>query len=171
MFVFSVSFGVCFVCYAVRTTFNVARYRGSKIARKRSTVIFIYVVMAVLWFTWFQMCFLDPVRADLPSWAKYSGLALFIAGVSLFLMSHIHLGGLKKDNGLIKDGIYSKVRNPMYLGFIIWIIGFPLFTQSILALASSPIWIAHILTWKVFEERDLLRRHSDYAEYMRSTWF
>jgi protein-S-isoprenylcysteine O-methyltransferase Ste14 len=168
---FYVCLAICFVCYAVRTLFNTARYRKVRAAEKKAVVVSIYVTMGLLWFSWFQMCFSDPVRIDLPAWVRYSGLTLFAAGVFLFLVSHTRLGGFKNERGLVTGGIYSKVRNPMYLGFAIWIIGLPLFTKSIVTLASSPVWIAHIVVWKILEEKVLLRGHEEYADYMRRTWF
>lgn len=163
--------GICFVCYGIRTAYNLAHYRESRLSKKKGIVGTIYGVMGILWFSWFHMCFIDPIRADLPNWLRYTGLVLFIAGVSLFILSHTRLGGFRSKDGLVTGGIYAKVRNPMYLGFIIWVIGLPLFMQSILTLASSLIWIAHIISWKMLEERELLRKHSNYADYMKKTWF
>ena len=59
----------------------------------------------------------------------------------------------------------------MYLGFIIWIIGFPVFTNAAFTLASACIWIAHILYWKSSEERQLAEKYQDYQEYKKRTWF
>ncbi len=131
----------------------------------------IYAVMAVLWFSWFSMCFQDPVKTAVPVWLRIIGLLLFIAGVGLFILSHTGLKGLRRENGLVTEDIYSRLRNPMYLGFIIWLIGFPLFTQSILTLLSSPIWISAILLWKRLEEEELEKKYDDYSKYRRRTWF
>ncbi|MGD8979738.1 MAG: methyltransferase, partial [candidate division WOR-3 bacterium] len=68
-------------------------------------------------------------------------------------------------------GIYSRIRNPMYLGFIVWVIGFPVFMQSMLTLLSAVLWIIHFMIWKTLEEKDLQRRFNGYREYMARTWF
>ena len=107
----------------------------------------------------------------MPSWIRYIGLLLFLAGVTFFLVSHIKLKGFEDSGYLIKKGIYSKIRNPMYLGFIIWIVGFPLFLQKGFAILSSIIWVTHILIWKGLEEKELERKYPDYKEYKKKTWF
>jgi protein-S-isoprenylcysteine O-methyltransferase Ste14 len=108
---------------------------------------------------------------SLPSWIRYIGLFLFTAGIFLFILSHIKLKGFEDKGHLVRKGIYSRIRNPMYLGFIIWVIGFPLFMQKPLALLSSIIWITQIILWKVLEERELERKYPDYKEYKKQTWF
>jgi protein-S-isoprenylcysteine O-methyltransferase Ste14 len=169
--IFMVWFGLCLVCFVVRTVFNWMKSKGSPAAEKGWVVGSVYAVMAVLWFSWFSMCLRDPVRIELSAWIRFPGLLLFIAGVSLFILSHTRLKGFRRKDGLITGGIYSKIRNPMYLGFIIWIIGLPLFTRSIVTLSSSPIWISAILLWKMLEEKELEKKYDDYSEYKRKTWF
>jgi protein-S-isoprenylcysteine O-methyltransferase Ste14 len=155
----------------LRTIFNVLKYKNSPLAENRKVVVSVFIVMGILWFTWFQMCFSDPIKINIPGWIRYIGLLLFLTGVFLFIFSHMKLGGFEDKGELITGGIYSKIRNPMYVGFIIWIIGFPVFTQSIATLASSAIWISHIVYWKTLEERELERKYKEYREYRKKTWF
>ncbi len=131
----------------------------------------IYVVMGVLWFSWGQMCFTDPFRPEIAGWIRYLGLGGFVAGIALFVLSHLRLKGFEGGEGLVTRGIYSKIRNPMYLGFIIWLIGFPLYTRSLVTLSSSVLWILFIVYWKILEERRLEKRFEGYSEYKKRTWF
>ncbi|MBN1155815.1 hypothetical protein JXB12_12925 [candidate division KSB1 bacterium] len=108
---------------------------------------------------------------SLPLWIRLIGLCLFIIGVCLFIFSHIGLKGLKHHGYIIEKGIYSKFRNPMYLGFIIWIIGFPIYLEKRWSLFSSIIWIFHILIWKRLEEKELGVKYPEYLEYKKRTWF
>lgn len=163
--------GICIACYIVRTAFNVLNYKNHPLAGNRAVVNVIYVVMGALWFSWFQMCFTDPMRMNLPGWIRYTGLVLFVAGIALFLISHLKMKGVEDRGMLVTGGIYGKIRNPMYLGFIIWIIGFPTFTRSLITLASAAVWSAFILYWKVLEEKALESKYEGYAEYKRRTWF
>jgi protein-S-isoprenylcysteine O-methyltransferase Ste14 len=57
------------------------------------------------------------------------------------------------------------------VGFIIWIVGLPIFTNAAFTLASAIIWIPHILYWKASEERQLAKKYKDYPEYKKRTWF
>ena len=168
---FFIWFGICFVCYMIRTVFNVLNYKKSPLAENKKIVNSIFIVMGILWFSWFQMCFSDLIKMNIPDWIRYIGLLLFLIGVFLFIFSHIKLKGFEDKGELIKGGIYSKIRNPMYLGFIIWIIGFPIFMQSFITLASSAIWISHIMYWKILEEKELEKKYKEFREYKKKTWF
>ena len=168
---FWISFAVCFICFAIRTLYNYLNYPGSKFTAKKWVTVFIYGVMAILWFAWFQMNFTDPLKPSLPLWLRAIGLVFFIVGVSLFLFAHAGLGRSKDKGQLVMSGIYSRIRNPMYLGFILWVIGFPVFVQSMLTLASAVLWTVHFLIWKRLEEKDLERRFKDYRAYKARTWF
>ena len=168
---FTLWFGVCFVCYLLRTTFNVLRLRERAIGESRVLVVVVSLIMFILWFSWAQMCFKDTVIVEVPPWLQWLGLLLFVAGVALFVISHVGLGGVRERGHVIKGGIYSRIRNPMYLGFSIWVIGFPLFLQRARALASAVLWIVQFLVWKTTEERELMAKYPEYREYRERTWF
>ena len=168
---FLVWFGICFIGYILRSAFNILKHRNSPLAENRKIVTSIFIIMGILWFSWFQMCFSDPIRVDIPVWTRCIGLLLFLVGGFLFIFSHVKLKGFEDKAELVTDGIYSKIRNPMYLGFIIWIIGFPMFMNAGFTLASAIIWISHILYWKSSEERQLAKKYKDYQEYKKKTWF
>ena len=168
---FVVSFVVCFLCYAIRTAFNILKYKRHKLVEKKGTMVIIYIVMFVLWFSWAQMCFFDPFEITMSGSVRYIGLILFLIGIFILIISHTSLKGFEDKGQLVTKGIYSKIRNPMYLGFILWIIGFPLFLQSPVALASGIIWIAHIMYWKMLEEKELEKKYEAYREYKQKTWF
>jgi protein-S-isoprenylcysteine O-methyltransferase Ste14 len=168
---FIIWFGICFTCYFHRTLFNILNYHNYKFVKSKYVLSSVYIVMFILWFSWGQMCFVDPVKISLPLWFRYFGLLLFVTGIFLFIFSHIKLKGFKNKGTVVKKGIYSKIRNPMYLGFIIWIIGFPIFMQKLLALLSSIIWITYIMIWKIMEEKELERKYPDYKNYIKETWF
>jgi protein-S-isoprenylcysteine O-methyltransferase Ste14 len=89
----------------------------------------------------------------------------------MFIISHAGLKGFEVKERIVQKGIYSKIRNPMYTGFAIWIVGLPLFMQKPLALLSSVIWTGHLVLWKVLEEKELEKKYPEYSEYKTSTWF
>ena len=168
---FIIWFVLCFICYLFRTVFEILKFSHNKFADNKWVIRTIYVVMAILWFSWLQMCLVDPIKMQFPFWIRLTGLVFFITGIFLFIFSHIQLRGFKDKGFLVKKGIYTKIRNPMYLGFIIWIISFPIFMQKTLALLSSIIWITQIMIWKVLEEKELEKEFPDYEEYKKRTWF
>jgi protein-S-isoprenylcysteine O-methyltransferase Ste14 len=168
--IFYIMFVACFVCYAVRTSYYVLANRGSGLAESKRFVTVLLVVMFFLWFAWFFMSLNDPYGMSIGSWARYAGLALFIVGVCLVILSHVKTRGQEADE-LVTSGIYSKIRHPMYLGFILWIVGFPIFTNAAFTLASAIIWIPQLLYWRISEERMLEKKYESYREYKRKTWF
>jgi protein-S-isoprenylcysteine O-methyltransferase Ste14 len=164
-------FGVCFSCFAFRTAFSALQSREGKFAEDRRLCRAASVAMLVLWFTWFYTVFDDPFGIHLPEGVRYMGLAVFVTGVLLVMASHVRLEGFKHEGMLVTGGIYSKIRNPMYLGFILWMLGLPIFMQALFTLVSAGLWVPQILYWKYTEEKDLEKRYSDYAEYKSRTWF
>lgn len=128
-------------------------------------------IMFILWFSWAQAVFNDPVKINIPAWLRYTGLLFFIIGVSLFILAHLKLRGFKDRGFVVTGGIYSKIRNPMYLGFIIWVIGFPVFMQALASLLSAVVWSAFFIYWKILEEKELEEKYEEYKEYKKRTWF
>lgn len=171
MIVLALAFGICFICFAFRSLYVFLGSRNRRIAQSRRWLAGVYVNMAILWFGWFSMNFNDPLRVRLPSWLRFSGLAIFVLGVSLFIVAHMGLRGLSGGERLVTKGIYSKIRNPMYIGFILWVVGFPIFMRSMITLATAIIWTAHFLYWKSVEEKELEGKYPEYAEYRKKTWF
>jgi protein-S-isoprenylcysteine O-methyltransferase Ste14 len=126
--------------------------------------------MGLLWCAWFSMNFSDPLRIAVPLVVRIIGLVLFIIGTVFVILSHIHIPGYGTSQ-LRTTGMYSKIRHPMYFGFILWLIGFPLFWQSIMTLISAVLWIPAFVSWQIFEEKQLVKKFPEYREYMKKTWF
>ncbi len=166
-----IKFSLCLVCYVLRSVYQILEYKKSRIAAHKSMPTIVGVVMFFQWFFWFSMNFSDPVRIALPNWLRFLGLALFAGGAVLVIIAHRHIGGYATEDRLIKTGIYSKIRHPMYLGFMLWLIGFPLFMQGIVTLASAVVWIVCFIGWQILEEKDLEVKFKDYKEYKKKTWF
>lgn len=154
-----------------RSIFNYLTYREHRLVEKKYVTVLVYVAMGIFWFFWFNMNFSDPVKVALPMWLRCLGLLMFVAGVSLFVVAHRGMQGFEEKGRLATTGVYAKIRNPMYLGFIVWVIGLPIFLESMLTLASAVFWIAHFLHWKSLEEKKLEQEFSEYRDYKRRTWF
>ena len=90
--------------------------QGNPLAKNNKFATILLIVMAVLWFSWFFMSGSDPYRMNLPSWVRYFGLVVFIAGFLLIILSHTvfrFLAKRQETDKLVTTGIYSKIRNPM----------------------------------------------------------
>ena len=138
----------------------------------RTTFLVMFSNMALLWLSWCLLCALDPYRLDFPDAIRYAGIALFGIGVVLFVVGLLTLGTLESyENDLVTRGIYSRIRHPMYLAFILWLIGLPLSFGGLFSFILSPIFIANVLLWRYFEEKELEQRFVSYKEYKRVTLF
>jgi len=134
--------------------------------------VIIFLNMILLWSSWFLLCSIDKSDLNLSSVINYSGLILVIIGVAVFLTALFTIRTLETYEGsLITKGIYSRIRHPMYLGFILWLIGLPVFCGGMYSLIISVPFILNVLFWRYLEEIELVNRFSDYKSYKRKTFF
>jgi protein-S-isoprenylcysteine O-methyltransferase Ste14 len=91
----------------------------------KNIIIFTIVLlsMCLMWMSWFNMCPLDPLQVSLPRIASWIGFGTFLVGLVLAIGATIQLRGVENINNLVTKGLFSKIRHPMYLRFILWIFG------------------------------------------------
>jgi len=162
---------VSVLTHTVRTTYEVLKHKKILEASKLSFAI-IFTNMAVLWISWFLLCSNDIYKVNLPAFVRYLGIAINLTGLILFLIALFTIKTLETYSGdLITKGIYSKVRHPMYLGFICWLVGAPLFFGAAISFALAVLFIANVLYWRHLEEIELEKRFTLYKEYRVKTIF
>lgn len=162
---------VCVIAHIIRTIFEILKFRKI-IKANKITFILIFTVMILLWVSWFGLCEADAHKINFPEFIKYTGLILSFAGVVMFLAALFTIKSLETYEGdLVTRGIYSKIRHPMYLAFIFWLAGFPVFCDSMYALILSLPLIVNVLFWRSLEEKELLKRFPGCAEYKKRTLF
>ncbi|MCE1163904.1 MAG: isoprenylcysteine carboxylmethyltransferase family protein [Bacteroidetes bacterium] len=162
---------LCITAHIIRTVYEILK-RGNKIKAGRTSFIIIFADMVVLWVSWFMLCGADTNILLIPSPVKYAGMAVTAAGSLLFLTALLTIRTLETYEGdLVTSGIYSKIRHPMYLGFIFWLVGFPVFCGSYYSMILAIPFIFNVLYWRRLEELELSERFYDYEEYRRRTWF
>jgi protein-S-isoprenylcysteine O-methyltransferase Ste14 len=111
---------------------------------------------------------------------KFFPLLIFPALVSLILSlylvakSHEAVFSDTKKNKLIESGVYAWVRHPMYLGILLFCLGFFFISPSAIAFL---IWIAFFIFYEKmteYEEKDLIKiLGKDYIYYKKRVpkWF
>jgi protein-S-isoprenylcysteine O-methyltransferase Ste14 len=162
---------LCFLTHIIRTIYEILKHRQILNPGKLSFVI-ILTNMMVLWVSWFVLCSQDIYRVYLPAVIRYAGITLFVLGGVAFFTALITIRTLESyDGDLITKGIYSKIRHPMYLGFIFWLIGFPVFFGALVPMMLCVIFIANVLFWRHLEEIELVNRFPGYREYRKTTVF
>ena len=162
---------VCIITHVIRTIYEILKHKKILKADKFTFVV-IFINMIMLWVSWFLLCANDIHKIELAGFIRYSGILLFGIGVITFLMGLFTIKTLESYEGdLITKGIYSIIRHPMYLGFILWSIGLPIFFGALSSFILSFILIANILFWKYLEEKELVERFSSYKDYKKKTIF
>ena len=170
---FLIAFLICLGGYILHTIFHFFEYKGYKFGKSKLSEVTLTIVFFFGYIGWGFMIATDPVKIMLTKYvAMPLGLAIGLSGILLFIFSTKTKKGFNELDHLVTKGIYSKIRNPMYLGVILIHIGFPLAVRSLLTLGSAIIWISIILFWKYMEEMELKRRFGDdYSEYKKKTIF
>ncbi len=163
--------GICIFTHIIRTIYEILKHRKSLVPDKNSFIL-VFINMIFLWVSWFLLCSLDPFRIELPGVLNYLGLLLVAIGVTMFLVALSTIKSLETYSGdLITRGIYTRIRHPMYLSFILWLIGMPLFYGAYFSLLIALLFIGNVLFWRHLEELELISRYQDYKEYRKRTMF
>ena|SRR5215472_7024682 len=110
------------------------------------------------------------------TWRQTAGLSLVIAGFCFWLTAHIQLGAsfslTPQARKLVTRGLYSKVRNPIYVFGLITIAGVVLYWNR-----PYLLWIFAVViplqAWRARKEARVLEEKfgEDYRAYRRQTWF
>ena len=122
--------------------------------------------------------FLFPAALIIPPMWNLLGLIPLIAGVAINLMADraFHKASttvkpFEESSVLVTDGVFRMSRNPMYLGFILVLIGLAVLLRSLSPYAVIllfAIWIQQ--TFIVVEERMLAARFSaQWQRYRQNT--
>ena len=103
------------------------------------TFIFIFLAFLANW--------MAPVQFD-AQWLSYIGFAIAIIGFLLpffaireFMKAKTTVDPHGSVNAIVSSGIYRFSRNPIYVGFVLMLIGFPLYSGTYWGLILAPLLI------------------------------
>lgn len=127
--------------------------------------------MTLMWVSWFGMCPLDPMPLALPPIIRWIGFGIFVAGLVLAIGALIQLRGVENIDRLVTTGLFTRLRHPMYLGFILWIFGWAIYHGALTSFWVGLVGISNIIYWRHLEEGHLEKSYGDkYREYRQRTW-
>lgn len=162
---------ICITTHIIRTIYEVLKHNKILIPNKVSFIL-MFTNMLILWISWVLLCRFDNHRIDLPIFITILGTIISFLGIIMFLIALLTIKTLESYEGdLITSGIYRIIRHPMYLGFIFWLIGFPVMFGAFFSFIFSFIFICNILFWRQLEEKELVERFPSYLDYKRKTIF
>ena len=139
-------------------------------------IILFFVVWAIdslsFFFSWYS-----TVLVGLFSLPVLLLPAILSLVLGLYLMAKSHkavFGDIAEQSRLIDSGVYSWVRHPMYLGILLFCLGFFFISPSLL---SFGVWLAFFILYDkmtTYEEKDLIRiLGEEYIGYQKRVpkWF
>jgi len=110
------------------------------------------------------------------TWLQTVGVCMMGIGFPLWLVAHVQLGASfaarAEARSLVTHGLYSKIRNPIYLFGAIAIVGVLLFLGRPYLLLTFVVIIPVQLVRMKMEAKVLEAKFGDeYRDYRRGTWF
>ena len=157
---------------SIRDVYEVLK-RGGRVNTMDTRVFaVVFSSMCGMWLSWFAVGMLAPTRLAFPPVVRLAGLAAVLLGAVVSVAGMWQLGGVENIDHLVKTGLFSRIRHPMYLGFVLWILGWCAYTGVVASLLLAPFGVASVLWWRQLEESELAARYgSEYREYRAVTWF
>jgi protein-S-isoprenylcysteine O-methyltransferase Ste14 len=106
---------------------------------------------------------------------KITGVAIVVPAFILFLMARIQLGSnfaiQAKAQSLVTTGVYSRIRNPIYVFGMLIIVGVALYFRPIYLIVLAVLIPMQIIRSRA-EEKVLAEKFGDeYQRYKAKTWF
>lgn len=81
----------------------------------------------------------------------------------------------QESNSLVVKGIYTFTRNPMYLGFLLWLLSFGVFSRNPISLIAIVLFVIYMNMFQIIPEENILegkfgKEYLKYKENVRR-WF
>ncbi len=141
----------------------------------------IFMTGAVLFWGWIALsvrAFDRGLGIVLPAWTAVPGIILMLAGATLALTcvgTFVVRGQgtpapFDAPKEFVAVGPYKYVRNPMYIGALMVLIGFGLYERSISMLAFSLPWLVLTHLFVIYYEERILKRKfgATYERYLKA---
>jgi protein-S-isoprenylcysteine O-methyltransferase Ste14 len=122
------------------------------------------------------------ISAAVPFWnnfiVSYVGFVIYLSAGILVLVGRAQLGKFgsgelitERDHKLYTEGVYRYIRNPMYSGSLLGVIGFGLVFRSLLTLLIISIIYFIVFKMRIDEEERILTEKfgEEFAEYKKKS--
>jgi protein-S-isoprenylcysteine O-methyltransferase Ste14 len=137
----------------------------------------LFPLLLVLPFAWLVFISMDAVRfhwSPEPDWLQGVGAVVLLCSFNLFFLTFRENSYLstvvrvqtERGHSVISTGPYQHVRHPMYAGFLLFMIGTPLFLGSWYGVLLGLAFMTLLGRRAVLEERTLQAALPGYADYM-----
>jgi protein-S-isoprenylcysteine O-methyltransferase Ste14 len=121
----------------------------------------VVIVAALMWIVSFASPILDvflPAKSLLAASLALIGALTCVTGIVSFRREKTTVNPMKPDStsSLVVSGIYKYTRNPMYLGFVLVLLGWAAFLSNLAALALLPVFVLYIDRFQIVPEEHVL---------------
>jgi protein-S-isoprenylcysteine O-methyltransferase Ste14 len=182
-FFVGVYWGLVVVASGIRVVYT-RHYKKTAVAEEHGTVADTLLTalpglgMFVLPLIYSLTPWLDFADYHLPSWAGCIGVAIFALALWLLWRSHADLGRnwapgweILKGHALVTDGVFRRIRHPMYAAHLLWGIAQVFLLQNwIVGFSMLVTWLPGYFYRTPLEERIMIDHFGDeYRSYMERT--
>jgi protein-S-isoprenylcysteine O-methyltransferase Ste14 len=135
-------------------------------------------LLAMIALAWAQAAWLPLGLSFGGAWADFAGGLLVGGGLILMVLAVIEMRRARttiiphrEADKLVQSGIFSRSRNPIYLGDVLVLAGLILRMDAVLALPLVPVFLGILEKRFVIPEENRLRRkfRADFARYCQKT--
>jgi protein-S-isoprenylcysteine O-methyltransferase Ste14 len=172
-----------YIAITVVRSIHTSPYRRLSIAKdKKSTLDLILLGLAgismILPLVYLFSPWLNFADYALPIWLGWVGVPIFAVGIWMLWRSHADLGrnwtptlGLRDDHQLVTNGIFKRIRHPMYSAHLLWAIATAMMLPNWLAgFAFLAVSIVQYVTRIGDEEQMMIEQFGDeYLDYIEKT--
>ncbi|GGW54589.1 methyltransferase family protein [Alishewanella tabrizica] len=97
------------------------------------------------------------------------GVAVAILGVQAFLAADTTIDPRipNQSSSLVTKGVYSISRNPMYVGFLLMLVGWGVFLFNIVSFLLLPLFVMYMNRFQITPEERYMRKKfgQEYSQY------
>jgi protein-S-isoprenylcysteine O-methyltransferase Ste14 len=172
-----------FIIITVVRSIHTRPYRRLKVAIDNKSALDLVLlgvagISMILPLIYLFSSWLDFADYALPEWLGWVGAVFFAVGIWMLWRSHADLGrnwtptlGLRDDHKLVTEGIFKRIRHPMYTAHLLWAIAAAMMLPNWLAgYAFLVASLAQYVTRVNDEEQMMIEQFGDeYISYMQKT--
>ncbi|MBW4623857.1 MAG: isoprenylcysteine carboxylmethyltransferase family protein [Cyanosarcina radialis HA8281-LM2] len=146
--------------------------------REKALLVLVIMGTIVLPLIYVFSPWLIAANYQLPLWAGYLGAIFFVVALWLFWRSHHDLGKnwsptlqIREGHTLVVNGIYQKIRHPMYASLWLWCAAQALLIQNWIAGLAGIISFGIMYVLRISDEEEMMLEQfgEEYKAYMQRT--
>ena len=130
-------------------------------------IVFVFLPLAGYYAAPILLAWLKP---DVPGFAVCVGVTVYVFGIFLHYVSYAQkYYTLKIRPGLIEDGLFTRTRNPNYLGEILTYLGFAVISWNPIPFVVNAAWIFGFFVRNMIKKEQSMAHHPGFAAYKART--